>query len=91
MATGGTDHLIRVYYLGAETPMKVSEMDAHTVRNKITLALSSSFFSPLKLHLKSPSSQKGFSSWSVIVYNDIFVWSDTIAFTAERVHFHNAH
>uniref|UniRef100_A0A3Q3EFY0 Bromodomain and WD repeat domain containing 3 n=1 Tax=Labrus bergylta TaxID=56723 RepID=A0A3Q3EFY0_9LABR len=30
MATGGTDHLIRVYYLGAETPMKVSEMDAHT-------------------------------------------------------------
>lgn len=34
MATGGTDHMIRVYYLGAETPMKVSEMDAHTVRNK---------------------------------------------------------
>lgn len=33
MATGGTDHMIRVYYLGAETPMKVSEMDAHTVRN----------------------------------------------------------
>lgn len=32
MATGGTDHMIRVYYLGAETPMKVSEMDAHTVR-----------------------------------------------------------
>ncbi|XP_034746089.1 bromodomain and WD repeat-containing protein 3 [Etheostoma cragini] len=30
MATGGTDHLIRVYYLGAETPVKVSEMDAHT-------------------------------------------------------------
>uniref|UniRef100_A0A7N9APE7 Bromodomain and WD repeat domain containing 3 n=1 Tax=Mastacembelus armatus TaxID=205130 RepID=A0A7N9APE7_9TELE len=30
MATGSTDHMIRVYYLGAETPMKVSEMDAHT-------------------------------------------------------------
>uniref|UniRef100_A0A8C5G6A2 Bromodomain and WD repeat-containing protein 3-like n=1 Tax=Gouania willdenowi TaxID=441366 RepID=A0A8C5G6A2_GOUWI len=30
MATGGTDHMIRVYYLGAETPMKVSEMHAHT-------------------------------------------------------------
>ncbi|MEQ2245302.1 Bromodomain and WD repeat-containing protein 3, partial [Ilyodon furcidens] len=30
MATGGTDHMIRVYYLGAETPMKVSELDAHT-------------------------------------------------------------
>lgn len=34
MATGGTDHMIRVYYLGAETPMKVSEMDAHTVRKR---------------------------------------------------------
>lgn len=33
MATGGTDHMIRVYYLGAETPMKASELDAHTVRN----------------------------------------------------------
>lgn len=32
MATGSTDHMIRVYYLGAETPMKVSEIDAHTVR-----------------------------------------------------------
>ncbi|XP_037323684.2 bromodomain and WD repeat-containing protein 3 isoform X2 [Pungitius pungitius] len=30
MATGGTDHLIRVYYLGADPPVKVSEMDAHT-------------------------------------------------------------
>lgn len=33
MATGSTDHMIRVYYLGAEPPMKVSEMDAHTVRH----------------------------------------------------------
>lgn len=32
MATGSTDHMIRVYYLGAETPMKVAEMDAHTVK-----------------------------------------------------------
>lgn len=32
MATGGTDHMVRVYYLGADTPMKVSEMDAHTVK-----------------------------------------------------------
>uniref|UniRef100_A0A673ACZ8 Bromodomain and WD repeat domain containing 3 n=1 Tax=Sphaeramia orbicularis TaxID=375764 RepID=A0A673ACZ8_9TELE len=30
MATGGTDQMVRVYYLGAETPIKVSEMDAHT-------------------------------------------------------------
>lgn len=35
MATGSTDHMIRVYYLGAETPMKVSEMDAHTVSNEL--------------------------------------------------------
>uniref|UniRef100_A0AAQ4NQY6 Bromo domain-containing protein n=1 Tax=Gasterosteus aculeatus aculeatus TaxID=481459 RepID=A0AAQ4NQY6_GASAC len=35
MATGGTDHLIRVYYLGADSPVKVSEMDAHTVRKKM--------------------------------------------------------
>lgn len=34
MATGGTDHMIRVYYLGADTPMKVSEMDAHTVKKR---------------------------------------------------------
>uniref|UniRef100_A0A8C8E3C7 Bromodomain and WD repeat domain containing 3 n=1 Tax=Oryzias sinensis TaxID=183150 RepID=A0A8C8E3C7_9TELE len=30
MATGSTDHMIRVYYLGGESPMKLSEMDAHT-------------------------------------------------------------
>lgn len=37
MATGGSDHMVRVYYLGAESPMKISEMDAHTVR-KLTLS-----------------------------------------------------
>lgn len=35
MATGGTDHMVRVYYLGSDTPMKVSEMDAHTVKEKL--------------------------------------------------------
>lgn len=35
MATGSTDHMIRVYYLGAETPMKVAEMDAHTVKRTV--------------------------------------------------------
>ncbi|CAL1573733.1 unnamed protein product [Knipowitschia caucasica] len=30
MATGGTDHMIRIYYLGAETPTKVFEIDGHT-------------------------------------------------------------
>lgn len=39
MATGSTDHMIRVYYLGAENPMKVSELDAHTVRNKSTVII----------------------------------------------------
>uniref|UniRef100_A0A3P8XZC1 Bromo domain-containing protein n=1 Tax=Esox lucius TaxID=8010 RepID=A0A3P8XZC1_ESOLU len=33
LATGGTDHVIRVYYLGSETPMKLSELDAHMVRH----------------------------------------------------------
>lgn len=31
MATGGTDHMVRVYYLGGETPIKASEIDGHTV------------------------------------------------------------
>uniref|UniRef100_A0A3B4A202 Bromodomain and WD repeat domain containing 3 n=1 Tax=Periophthalmus magnuspinnatus TaxID=409849 RepID=A0A3B4A202_9GOBI len=30
MATGGTDHMVRIYYLGAEIPTKVSEIDGHT-------------------------------------------------------------
>ncbi|KAJ8405733.1 hypothetical protein AAFF_G00311700 [Aldrovandia affinis] len=30
LATGSTDHVIRVYYLGSEAPMKMSELDAHT-------------------------------------------------------------
>lgn len=32
LATGGTDHMIRVYYLGTETPVKFSDLDSHTVR-----------------------------------------------------------
>lgn len=51
MATGGTDHMIRVYYLGADTPMKVSEMDAHTVRNKIRV---NDIFSLLCMGLELP-------------------------------------
>ena len=31
LATGSTDHVIRVYYLGSDAPMKLSEMDAHGV------------------------------------------------------------
>jgi len=32
LATGGTDHMIKVYYLGTETPVKFSDLDSHTVR-----------------------------------------------------------
>lgn len=34
LATGSTDHVIRVYYLGSETPMKLSELDSHMVRHR---------------------------------------------------------
>ncbi|KAG9348519.1 hypothetical protein JZ751_002255 [Albula glossodonta] len=29
LATGSTDHIIRIYYLGCGTPEKISELDAH--------------------------------------------------------------
>lgn len=35
LATGGTDHVIRVYYLGGETPVKLSDLDLHTVRGTV--------------------------------------------------------
>uniref|UniRef100_A0AAY4EPU1 Bromo domain-containing protein n=1 Tax=Denticeps clupeoides TaxID=299321 RepID=A0AAY4EPU1_9TELE len=31
LATGSTDHVIRVYYLGSDAPMKLSELDDHVV------------------------------------------------------------
>uniref|UniRef100_A0A8C5ACP5 Bromo domain-containing protein n=1 Tax=Gadus morhua TaxID=8049 RepID=A0A8C5ACP5_GADMO len=34
LATGSTDHVIRVYYLGSDAPMKLSEMDAHGVATR---------------------------------------------------------
>ncbi|MGH0178732.1 UNVERIFIED_CONTAM: hypothetical protein FKN15_078317 [Acipenser sinensis] len=30
LATGSTDHVIRVYYLGSQSPEKVAELEAHT-------------------------------------------------------------
>lgn len=36
LATGGTDHMIRVYYLGTETPVKFSDLDSHTVSGQWT-------------------------------------------------------
>ena len=32
LATGSTDDVIRIYYLGCGNPEKISELDAHTVR-----------------------------------------------------------
>uniref|UniRef100_A0A8C5F4Z3 Bromo domain-containing protein n=1 Tax=Gadus morhua TaxID=8049 RepID=A0A8C5F4Z3_GADMO len=44
LATGSTDHVIRVYYLGSDAPMKLSEMDAHGVATR-THALTLRFVS----------------------------------------------
>uniref|UniRef100_A0A672UTK8 Bromodomain and WD repeat domain containing 3 n=1 Tax=Strigops habroptila TaxID=2489341 RepID=A0A672UTK8_STRHB len=43
IATGSTDHVIRIYYLGSESPEKMAELESHTVRDK---SESKSFFSP---------------------------------------------
>lgn len=55
LATGGTDHVIRVYYLGAETPVKLSDLDSHTVRGTSatppSLDLTSTEATPLILRL----------------------------------------
>lgn len=61
MATGGTDHMIRVYYLGAETPMKVAELDAHTVRKPPTIFVTTVGF----FHLTSLSN---FCSCPLLVF-----------------------
>lgn len=34
ITTGSTDHVIRIYYLGSETPEKIAELESHTVRAK---------------------------------------------------------
>uniref|UniRef100_A0A663MRD5 Bromodomain and WD repeat domain containing 3 n=1 Tax=Athene cunicularia TaxID=194338 RepID=A0A663MRD5_ATHCN len=34
IATGSTDHVIRIYYLGSESPEKMAELESHTVRSK---------------------------------------------------------
>lgn len=31
LATGSTDHIIRVYYFGSGQPEKISELESHTV------------------------------------------------------------
>lgn len=40
LATGSTDHVIRMYYFGSEIPEKIAELESHAVRNKmLTLVL----------------------------------------------------
>lgn len=31
LATGSTDHVIRMYFLGFEAPEKIAELESHTV------------------------------------------------------------
>lgn len=35
LATGSTDHVIRMYYFGSEIPEKIAELESHAVRNKM--------------------------------------------------------
>lgn len=32
LATGSTDHVIRMYFFGSETPEKIAELESHAVR-----------------------------------------------------------
>lgn len=34
LATGSTDHIIRVYYFGSGQPEKISELESHTVSRR---------------------------------------------------------
>lgn len=36
LATGSTDHIIRVYYFGSGQPEKISELESHTVSQALT-------------------------------------------------------
>jgi len=31
LATGSTDHVIRMYFFGSETPEKIAELESHAV------------------------------------------------------------
>lgn len=42
LATGSTDHIIRVYYFGSGQPEKISELESHTVSSRRSSALSQS-------------------------------------------------
>lgn len=46
LATGSTDHVIRMYFLGFEEPEKIAELESHTVSIHFfkILQMCSSFF-----------------------------------------------
>uniref|UniRef100_A0A452IHQ4 Bromodomain and WD repeat-containing protein 1 n=1 Tax=Gopherus agassizii TaxID=38772 RepID=A0A452IHQ4_9SAUR len=46
IATGSTDHVIRIYYLGSESPEKIAELESHTVRAEREIKSLSIFNSP---------------------------------------------
>lgn len=35
LATGSTDHVIRMYFLGFEAPEKIAELESHTVSLRV--------------------------------------------------------
>lgn len=35
LATGSTDHVIRMYFLGFEAPEKIAELESHTVSIRV--------------------------------------------------------
>lgn len=39
LATGSTDHIIRVYYFGSGQPEKISELESHTVSQHSAVSL----------------------------------------------------
>uniref|UniRef100_A0A8C6JI16 Uncharacterized protein n=1 Tax=Melopsittacus undulatus TaxID=13146 RepID=A0A8C6JI16_MELUD len=55
IATGSTDHVIRIYYLGSESPEKMAELESHTVRDKSKIRISSLLFFSYSLRFVSGS------------------------------------
>lgn len=43
LATGSTDDVIRIYYVGSGSPEKISELHEHTVRARWRLVVISTF------------------------------------------------
>lgn len=39
LATGSTDHVIRMYYFGSETPEKIAELESHAVSKIVNLII----------------------------------------------------